>query len=333
MILAGDIGGTKATFGLFDSDRAKLKPLAQRTFHTKDFRSLEEMVGVFLSDRTERISGASFGVAAPIVDGHSESPNIPWSVSPSNLRRQLNIQQVTLINDLQAMALGIASMPEESFVLLKDGTADPRGCRGVIAAGTGLGEAALSWSPAGYRILPSEAGHGDFAPRNDLEIELLRYLLKTFKHASYERVLSGPGLANIYHFLREFKEASEPAWLTQTFAGRDAGEVITEMALSARDMICVEAVDLFVSIYGAEAGNMALNFLATGGIYLGGGIAPKLLPQLMSGGFVKAFTDKGRLSKVLSRMPVRVIMDTRAPLFGAAQYAWSDLQSNGVLTP
>jgi len=331
MILAGDIGGTKANFGLFVPNGTGLKSIAQRTFHTKEYPSLEKMIDAFLSDKKEVISSASFGIAAPIVDGRSNSPNIPWSVSTADLRRQLNISQVALINDLQAMALGITVLPEESFVLLKEGSADPQGCRGVIAAGTGLGEAALIWTPAsgearqgrptGYRVLPSEGGHGDFAPRSELEIELLRYLLRKFNHASYERVLSGPGLVNIYHFLKEYRKAVEPAWLTDELASRDAGEVITDMALSERDPICGEAVDLFGSIYGAEASNMALNFLATGGIYLGGGIAPKILPRLKAGGFVKAFTDKGRLASLLNRIPVRVIMDTRAPLFGAAQNA------------
>src|SRR5258706_3680545 len=266
LILAGDIGGTKANFGLFHPDRGVLKPLVQRTFHTKDYPSLEKMVEVFLSDKKEAISSASFGIAATIVDGHSDSPNIPWSVNLADLRRQLNIPQVALINDLQAMALGLAALPKESFVLVKEGAADPHGCRGVIAAGTGLGEAALMWTPAGYRVLLSEGGHGDFAPRSELEIDLLRYLLRKFNRASYERVLSGPGLVNIYHFLKEYRNAEEPAWLVEAFAGREAGEVITDMALSEGDALCVEAVDLFISIYGAEAGNLALNFLATGGI-------------------------------------------------------------------
>jgi len=170
---------------LFHTDEFDLKPIAQGAFHTKDYPSLEKMVEAFLSDKNEAISSASFGIAAPIANGRSESPNIPWSVSLADLRRQLNIQQVALINDLQAMALGIAALPEQSFVLIKEGAADPHGCRGVIAAGTGLGEAALTWTPAGYRVLPSEGGHGDFAPRSELEIELLRYLLRKFKRASY----------------------------------------------------------------------------------------------------------------------------------------------------
>src|SRR5882672_3229411 len=220
MILAGDVGGTKTNFGVFNPDGGDLVPLVQGTFLTKDYPSMEKMLEAFLSDKKLAISSASFGIAAPIVDGHSDSPNIPWSVNLADLRRQLNIPEVALINDLQAMALGIVALPEESFVLVKEGTADPRGCRGVIAAGTGLGEAALAWTPAGYRVLPSEGGHGDFAPTSELEIDLLRYLLREFKRASYERVLSGPGLVNIYHFLKEYRNAEEPVWLAEAFAGR-----------------------------------------------------------------------------------------------------------------
>ncbi len=323
MILAGDIGGTKTNLGLFQIQSGALATVLERSYQSKDYPHFEKILDDFLKGHAEAISSAAFGIAAPIVDGHATAPNLPWSLSLSELHQKLNVEQIGLINDLQAMALGISLLPKEGLTKIKEGKPEPEGTRGVIAAGTGLGEAALAWRPVGYRVLPSEGGHGDFAPRNDLEIELLRFLLKKFGRVSYERVLSGPGLMNIYSFLRESRHSSEPPWLTAKIQKGDPSAAVTEAGLSQADPLCAEALDMFISIYGSEAGNLALNFLAIGGIYIGGGIAPKILPRLRSGGFEKAFVDKGRLAPVLAQIPVYVILETRTPLLGAAQHAFS----------
>ena len=306
-ILAGDIGGTKINLGLFKPQGSRLTVLAETTFHSKDYSSLDQALDHFLEGKNVSVSSASFGVASPIVNGRADAPNLHWRLATDELRDKLKIPHVALINDLEATALGISALPEQSFAVLNEGKGVPNGDQAVIAAGTGLGEAALVWERSRYRVIPSEGGHTDFAPRNALEIALLQYLLGKFERVSYERVLSGPGLHNIYTFLREYRPIPEPAWLTEQLSKEDPSAVITEMGLAERDAVCRKALDMFVSIYGAEAGNLALMFFATGGVFIGGGIAPKILPKLKEGAFMKAFTDKGRLSTLLSTFTIRVI--------------------------
>ncbi len=323
MILAGDIGGTKTNLGLFESQGSPLVPFFERSYHTKEFPTLNGLLADFLSGQSVRLTGASFGIAAPIVDGHADAPNFPWHVAVSDLRQYLKISHVGLINDLQAMALGVGTLPPESLALLNEGHRQPQGDQAVIAAGTGLGEAALVRDAQQRRVIPSEGGHVDFAPRNECELELLRVLWKRFGRVSYERVLSGPGLQNIYAFLRDYRRAPEPPAVTENMRLSDPAAVITDFGLSGNDPICREALEMFASIYGAEAGNLALKFFATGGIFVGGGIAPKILGVLKAGGFMEAFTDKGRLAPLMRSIPVQVILDPRAPLFGAAQYGFT----------
>jgi len=326
LILGGDIGGTKINLGLFKREGDHLTPVVEETFPSKDYAGLDQVLDRFLSGRQVSLASASFGVASPIVDGHADAPNLHWRLAVEDLRQKLKIPHVDLINDLEATALAISALPEDSFAVLNAGGGKLHGDRAVIAAGTGLGEAALVWGGAGYRVIPSEGGHGDFAPRNALEIELLKYLLGKFERVSYERVLSGPGLHSIYMFLREYKHVPDPAWLTEQMSHDDPSSVITQTGLAGRDALCVEALEIFISVYGAEAGNLALKFFATGGVFIGGGIAPRILPKLKEDAFMKAFTDKGRLSTLLSSIPVRVILDPRAALFGAAYHGLSLLQ-------
>lgn len=323
MILAGDIGGTKTNLASFEASGGRLVPVAQRSVPSADYPGLEAIIQEFLKNQTVELTAACFGIAGPVVDGRAHPTNLPWLVDVQVLQRTLGLKTVGLINDLEATAYGVQTLPEKAFAVLNAGDAQPQGTMAIIAAGTGLGEAALIWNGQRYQAAASEGGHTDFAPRNELEMELLRYLVKQFGHVSYERVLSGPGKVHVYQFLKERGRGKEPAWLTKLLTEGDPSPVISEMALNGRSELCVKALKLFASIYGAEAGNLALKYLARGGVYLGGGIAPKMLPFLQDGTFMQAFVDKGRLSELLSRIPVRVILEERTALFGAAYYGSS----------
>ncbi len=323
MILAGDIGGTKTNLGWFEMRAGRLTAQGERRFPSQQYASLEAILEEFIQGHERDTTGACFGIAGPVAEGRSQTTNLPWVVDATVLQRTLKLGHVGLINDLEATAYGTQTLPEEAFEVLNAGRSKPHGTMAVIAAGTGLGEAALIWDGRQYRAMASEGGHADYAPRNELEIELFRYLSKRFGRVSYERVLSGPGKVNVYQFLKETGRGDEPPWLTALLADGDPCPVISEMALNGRSQLCAEALDLFVSIYGAEAGNLALKTLALGGVYVGGGIAPKILQKLRDGAFMKAFTDKGRLAAVLSQIPVRVILEERTALFGAAHYGWS----------
>lgn len=323
MILAGDVGGTKTTLALFAKQGDRLVPRERRSVPSRRSRSLEAILREFLRDHPAKLRGVCLGVAGPVLEGRCQAVNLPWPVDARVLRRALGVKTVTLINDLEATAYGIQALPRTAFAVLNAGKAQPRGPIAVLAAGTGLGEAALVWNGTRYQAVASEGGHADFAPRNALEIELLRFLMKRFGHVSYERLLSGPGKTAVYQFLKETGRGREPAWLAERLAEGDPSPVISEMALTDRSALCVKALKLFASIYGAEAGNLALKHLARGGVYLGGGIAPTILPFLSDGTFMQAFAAKGRLSGLLSRIPVRVILDDRAALYGAAWHGWS----------
>ena len=279
MILAGDIGGTKTNLACFQQEGGSQAPVVQRSFSSGDYPGLEAILKEFIAGQAFSLHGACFGIAGPVLDGRCEATNLPWLVDVRSLQRTLKLEAVGLINDLEATAYGIRALPEETFSVLNPGQSQPEGTIAVIAAGTGLGEAALVWGGQQYRAMATEGGHADFAARNELEIELLRRLSKQFGRVSYERVLSGPGLVTIYQFLKESGRGDEPTWLAEQLAAGDPSAVISEHALSGRSELCVKALDLFVSIYGAEAGNLALKTLAYGGVYLGGGIAPKILEK------------------------------------------------------
>jgi glucokinase len=320
MILAGDVGGTKVHLALFDFTDGELKHSRDQKFPAKEYSGLEEIVKEFVV--TEKVSAACFGVPGPVREGRLRLTNLPWTLDSRELSAHLKIDYVFLINDLQANGYGIAELSAEQVYTLSEGDARQIGNRALISAGTGLGEAFLVWDGRDYVPYPSEGGHSDFAPRNEDEIDMLRYLMQKYSgRISFERVVSGQGITNCYEFLREVRGVEEPAWLAERLAAEDPNAVITELAMAAKSEICEKALNLFVSAYGAEAGNLALKVLSVGGLYVGGGIAPRILEKLKDGAFMKAFSDKGRLSQLLLHMPVRVILESRTALIGAAAYA------------
>jgi len=328
MILAGDIGGTKTILALFTCDGGEIVPVDEQIFPSRSYPGFLQVVDEFLKVGVQHVEplqkafdGACFGVAGPVVNGRSETTNLPWIVDADQIGRQFKISSVALLNDVEATAYGALGLTEKGYGSLNPGQAHAAGNRAVIAAGTGLGEAILFWDGSTHRPSASEGGHSDFAPRNPLEIKLLEYLLKRYTRVSYERVLSGPGLWNIYQFLKEAGHGEEPSWLSERLSKEDPPSVISEAALAGKAELCVKALDLFASVYGAEAGNLALKTLAIGGIYVGGGIAPKILSKLIDGTFMKTFLDKGRFASLMSRIPVRVILDEKTALLGAARYA------------
>ncbi len=327
MILAGDIGGTKTNLACFEVEGMRLKPVVEGTFSSREHASLDEIVRQFVLAHTLRVEYACFGVAGPVRHGRCEATNLAWVVDARQLASELGIERVTLMNDLEANAYGVAALEPKDFVLLNEGAPDAEGNAAVIAAGTGLGEAGLYWDGTQHRAFACEGGHADFAPRNALEMELLRYLLTQFQHISYERVLSGPGLHNIYKFLRDTGRGEEAAWLTEEMHAHDPSAAISRAALGGRCALCVQALDLFVSLYGAEAANLALKVMAVGGVFVGGGIAPKIVAKLRDGTFMKAFTAKGRLKPLLEAMPVRVILNDKTALLGAARCAYLSMSS------
>ena len=322
-VLAGDIGGTKTLLGLYRIEGGAPALLREKLYATRDFKTLEEVASDFLSGAWA-IDAACFGVPGPIIGGVSHATNVPWTMEEPALVHALGVPGARLINDLEATAYGMLQLQESEMAVLQRG--DPPASRApiaVIAAGTGLGEAGLVPLEDGrWRSVATEGGHADFAPRGREQIELLEYLSGEFDHVSFERVLSGPGLVNIYKFLKARGPDAEPQWLADEFArANDAAAVISEAALKGRDPRCVEALRIFVDVYGAEAANLALKFMALGGVYVGGGIAPKILATLSTGEFVRAFLAKGRLDKVMARIPLRVSLNPGAALAGAARCA------------
>lgn len=349
MILAGDIGGTKTILALFDWKDERVEPVRERTFASADFKSLEEVIDEFLKpleppapaptedepateaaespppaqEEPPVIDAACFGVAGPIIENRCKTTNLPWVVDGTALATHLTVGQVRLLNDLEATAYGLLVLRPDEFTVLNAGAArptQPTAAMALIAAGTGLGEAILYGDGATYHPMPSEGGHASFAPTSDLEIDLLRHLRSSYLHVSYERVLSGSGLHAIYEFLRDTKR-NEPTWLAERLKVGDPAAVIAEVGLAGQSELCQQALDMFASIYGAEAGNLALKALALNGLYVGGGIAPKLIPKLKDGTFIRAFSAKGRYKTLLNSIPVRVIMNPKTALLGAASVA------------
>jgi len=324
--VAADIGGTKTTVGLFEAcDRPGqvLHLLSEETYRSSDHASFEEILALFLGEPPRSgLCAGCFGVSGPIVAGRVKTTNLPWTLEETLLSAAIQAP-VKLLNDLEAAAYAMLFLPEAEFAVLNAGTRQRgRGNIAVIAAGTGLGEAMLFYDGERHHPIASEGGHGSFAPTNERQIELLRWLQRRFGgHVSYERVLSGPGLRNIYDFLREASEAPEPSWLVEELRSGDPSVAITRAGIEKRDPVCVETLQLFASVYGSEAGNMALRSLALGGVFVGGGIAPKLLSVLQSGEFMASFVEKGRFRKFAERTHVAVALDLRAPLIGSAHYA------------
>lgn len=326
MILAGDVGGTKVHLALYSFQGGILQQLRDQKYPAMDYASLDVVVNEFLKgddDSRREIVAACFGCPGPVRDGRIKLTNLPWSLDVRELAPLLTIEHIFLINDLEANGYGIPELSAESIFTLHAADASAVGHRGLVSAGTGLGEAMLIWDGK-HRHLPiaSEGGHCDFAARNDREIKLLEYLRRTLQgRVSFERVVSGIGIKNVYAFLRDDQKMDEPAWLRERLETEDPNAVIGQCAEDGSSPICYETMQIFAAAYGAEAGNMALKVLAAGGIYLGGGIAPKVLKTLESGAFTEAFLDKGRMRPLLEAMPVRVILDDTCALLGAAAYA------------
>ncbi|HEX8129527.1 MAG TPA: glucokinase [Pyrinomonadaceae bacterium] len=321
MILAGDIGGTKTNVALFEQEALE-KPLAQRSFPSGKYDSLESIISEFVAEHQPQLTHACFGIAGPVKDGQVKTPNLKWIVDGQTLADALKIERVGLINDLEATAYGIEGLGASQLHALNEGREEHGAHRALIAAGTGLGMAGLFYDGRHYRPIASEGGHIDYAPRTAIEHELLNYMRgKIGGRVSYERVLSGPGLFNIYNFLRDHKYGEEPDWLAEQIKAGDGSAAVSQAGLSGKSELAVKALDLFADIYGAMAGNLALILKATGGLYVGGGIAPKLIEKLKDGTFMRAFTDKGRMSALVSNIPVRVILDDKTALYGAARCA------------
>ncbi|MGL4540583.1 MAG: glucokinase [Candidatus Rhabdochlamydia sp.] len=320
MLLSGDIGGTKVSLALFEEDK-KLHCIEEKTFHSRDFSNFSSLLHHFLMQFPKMsISRAGFGIAGPVQDGVCRTTNLPWTVSAEELQHQCKIPHVFLLNDLEASGWGLQLLSPGKYVTLNEGK-KTTGNRVLISAGTGLGEAGLFWNTKIHQPIATEGGHTDFAPCNEEQVELFSYLYKQYKHVSYERVLSGFGLYQIYRFLVDtHKEESDPE-IEMISTKLEPQKIIVEKALEGLSAACMHAAELFVSIYGAEAGNLALKYLARGGVYLGGGLAPRLLPFFKHGGFMSAFTAKGRFSSLMQDIPIHLILEDKTALFGAAHYA------------
>ncbi len=321
MLLAGDIGGTKTNLAVFSSETGWRKPYAEATYTSVDYPGLESVVSEFLAQHNFPIDRASFGVAGPVVNGRATITNLSWMMDENQLQQALHISSVRLLNDLDAIAHSIPYLESQDLHTLNEGQAVSSGAIAVIAPGTGLGEGFLTWDGSHYQAHTSEGGHADFAPANTFQVELLRYLMARFPHVSFERICSGKGLPNIYDYLKDSGYAEEPQWLAEQFATTiDRSPIIVNNALDKDNAceLCVATLDTFVSILAAEAGNLALKVLSTGGVYLGGGIPPRILPYLQDKQFMQAFTHKGRFTQMLAQMPVHVILNPKVALFGAA---------------
>jgi glucokinase len=323
ILLAGDVGGTKTKLAFFSTEAGPRTPLREATFPSASYPGLEALVRAFLALNTLSVDRACFGVAGPVMAGQARITNLPWIMDEKQLQASLDIPSVRLLNDLDAMAHAIPFLQADDLYTLNAGTPQVNDSLAIIAPGTGLGEAFLTWDGRRYRTHPSEGGHTDFAPTNPQEIELLRYLLARDAHVSYEHVCSGIGLPNIYAFLKESASIPEPAWLTEQLAGTsDPTPVIINAALQgeASCALCVAAVKIFATVLAAEAGNLALKVLATGGVYIGGGIPPRILSFLQDEAFVERFRSKGRFTDMLTNIPVHVITNPEIALLGAAYH-------------
>lgn len=329
MILAGDIGGTNSRLALFERQGQLLVSVVEETYASRLHSNLEVIVSKFRAANPQPITQACFGVAGPVKHGRCEATNLPWVVDAQVLATELRLSTVGLINDLEANAQGIAVLKSTDCVILNPGEVNAAGNAALISSGTGLGEAGLYWDGQHYRPIASEGGHTNFSPRNELEVDLLRYLLTQFERVSWERVVSGPGLYNLYKFFRDTGRAEEPAWLTEELQHQDPPNVITQAALAGKSTLCELALDLFITFYGAKAGNLALTFKATGGLFVGGGIAPKIIERLRgSTTFMDAFTAGGRMRSLLEKMPVKVILNNKTALMGAALWPIYDSVAN-----
>lgn len=319
IILAGDIGATKTNLALFEIHKRQIALLKEKSYHTKEYNFFMEMVLSFNRDTLPAIDRICLGVAGPVINGKVKGTNFPWEIDSEEISRELRVHSVTLINDMEANAYGLAALREQDFEVLKEGSNIP-GNAVIISPGTGLGESGLYWDGNQYHPYATEGGHCDFSPRNDLDWELWKYLHKKHRHVSWERVVSGRGIVNSYEFLRRFRGIPEPKWLKDKIQQGDAAAVITDVAYEKSDPICVETLDLFVRYLAIEAAQFALKTKATGGVYIGGGIVPKILRMINRKVFTENFVAAGRMNPLLQQMPVQVVLNDKTPLLGAAYY-------------
>lgn len=323
LVLGGDIGGTKTRLGLFEMWEGHRLQRAERAFPSADHDGLESVVEQFLREleEDERPSRAGFGLAGPVTGRRMRTTNLPWTVDADELERRFGLDRVVLLNDLEATAWGIGELEEDSLPALAHGAEGAVGNIAVIAPGTGLGEAGMYWNGATHRPWGTEGGHASFAPVDDEQVALLAFLRRKHVHVSWERVVSGPGLVRVFRFVLDDEGVASPVWLEQA---DDPAATVARRGLDGADPLAERALALFVRLYGAEAGNLALKVMSTGGVYLGGGITPKIRPALERFGFLEAFRAKGRMRPLLEAMPVRLVLDDRAALYGAARRATRD---------
>ncbi len=321
MILAGDIGGTNARLAYFQPQNGHLRLVSERTFPSREHSELGEIVSQFLNDSGTRPEVACFGIAGPVRNGRVETSNLPWIIEQSRLAKQIHLPATFLINDLEASAWGIGALADSDLVALNRVPGPAVGNQAVIAPGTGLGEAGLFWDGKRHEVFACEGGHTDFGPQGDLQIELLRFLNARFGHVSYERILSGPGLVNVYEFLRDSGCGKESDEFAAILKNSDPAAAISRAALDGTQPLAEKALDLWIAVYGAEAGNLALKAMATGGLFLAGGISPKILAKLQGPLFMDAFLAKGRLRPLLEAIPVQVVTNEKTGLLGAARCA------------
>jgi glucokinase len=322
MILAGDIGGTKSRLAAFETEGSRLKCVVEKVYPSKQHAGLNEIVADFVKTEGIPARSACFGVAGPVQGGRSKISNLPWVIDARELATELRLPSVGLINDLEAFAYGIDVLDSKDYVTLRDGAAGATGNMAVVSAGSGLGEAGLYWDGFRHHPFACEGGHTEFAPKNDLEIDLLKFLMQKFghQHVSYERILSGPGVQNVYEFLRDAGLEEEPDWLKQQLAASsDVPALISETALAGKAQICDRTLSIFVSVFGSEAGNCALKYMATGGVFIAG-IAGKIVPKMQEKTFMESFLDKGRMQPLMESIPVKIVLNEDSGLFGAARF-------------
>jgi glucokinase len=321
MILAGDIGGTNARLAYFQPQNGHLELIYERVFPSREHHEFGEIVTQFIDGSSSKPEVACFGIAGPVRNGRVETSNLPWIIEQSRLAKQIHLPATLLINDLEASAWGIGALGIGDLVPLNHVSGAAVGNQAVVAPGTGLGEAGLFWDGSRHHVFACEGGHTDFAPQGELQIELLRFLHERFGHVSYERILSGPGLVNVYEFLRDTKRGNESPQMAEKLKVGDAAAAISRSALDGSSPLAQAALDLWITIYGAEASNLALKTMATGGLFLAGGISPKILPRLQGQLFMTAFLDKGRMRPLVESIPVQVVTNDKTGLLGAARCA------------
>jgi glucokinase len=321
MILAGEIGATRTRLAAFDSDGNTLNKVVEKIYLSQQEAGLPDIISNFVKSEGIPVHSACFGVAGPVRGGKSKISNLAWTIDSGDLASLLKLKSVGLMNDLEAFAYGIDGLESKDFVTLSAGSEDAVGNRAVISARTGLGVAGLYWDGFRHHPFACEGGHSSFSPSNEVEIELLQYLHKKYGRVSCERVLSGPGIKNIYDFLRDTKKAEEPNWLKEQLgASHDAPALISQLALEHKAAICEQTLSIFVGIYGSQTGDCALNFMSTGGIFIGGSIAAKIVPRMKDPIFMQSFLDKGRMQGLLQDMPVKIVLNDDSGILGVARY-------------